>query len=615
LKWTRALAPPALFFFLGALPACSDGNTSDEEVRIGTAVSAQASATVSGDIQIDTSADLFPNIGTALNAGATLDWVLDPNKDNSGAGCLTSEGIAECIEPNVTGAPGGEGTWNGLRIIDGIAGADQNIFLQGGKENDISTWVIGPGSIGSSKYDATQAYLAANPDTLFFSMERRGTNGTTAFDFEFNAKAPGGPGCPSNLLIPCRSEHDVLFTFELQGSGNTGSVVLNVFEWDGTAYVPISVPAGTLSAINQSATPAGPWGYVNSQGDWALGDLERFALGEVLVPFGPGGLTLPGVSKCGGEAFIQLRTRSSATPNSDLKDLTRIFRLEFPSLTAEASLTPTCEGGLVFSAVATRPDGAAVPSPQCAWTFTSDSGAQLSSTDCIGQLPTVPSGTWSATVKVTDSGLQCDDTDDAENARVCPPLDATADLTAACDRTFGYDVQVAGGCDPASASVAWQFSGGGSVNPITSTTRTGTVLVGTPDVSYTGEVKVTDARTDIVCTTNDSDSAVPFAPLAINLTPDNQSLTCPGIDATGDDVTYTAHVTGGTGAFSIAWTGICAGSSMSCTIDDSEQDFCADTTHSFHAIVTDNNPLCGPRASEDETYHKVTTTTVNATDN
>jgi hypothetical protein len=36
------------------------------------------------------------------------------------------------------------------RIVDGIAGNDRNIFLTGGKENDTTTWNIGPGTVGSS---------------------------------------------------------------------------------------------------------------------------------------------------------------------------------------------------------------------------------------------------------------------------------------------------------------------------------------------------------------------------------------------------------------------------------------------------------------------------------
>src|SRR6266404_9003337 len=171
-------------------------------------------------IEIDPSANLYPT------APGSADWVKDslPNLD---APSLI-DSIAVGIIPNVTGAPGGKGHWNGVRIVDGIDGNEQDIFLTGGKENDTSTWNIGPGSVGSAKYDITQAYLANNQESLFFGMERRGNNGTTAFDFEFNQLAP------KSTYVPTRTVGDVLFTFELMGSGNSGSAVNHFSVWNGT---------------------------------------------------------------------------------------------------------------------------------------------------------------------------------------------------------------------------------------------------------------------------------------------------------------------------------------------------------------------------------------------
>jgi hypothetical protein len=222
-------------------------------------------------IEIDTSANLHPasnpcglinfSNGPVLNLGATADWVKDclPNTDVDPD---ASDNIAVGIVPGSTGAPGGTGHWRGVRIVDGIASGDQDIFLTGGKENDTTTWNVGPGTVGSSKYDITQAYLANNQNTLFFGMERRGNNGTTAFDFEFNAV--GTPG----TYIPTRTVGDVLFTFEMQGSGCSGSATAHVFIWSGTMYVEqLPLPAGIFTSINNSATPAAPWGYVNSHGD------------------------------------------------------------------------------------------------------------------------------------------------------------------------------------------------------------------------------------------------------------------------------------------------------------------------------------------------------------
>jgi hypothetical protein len=312
-------------------------------------------------IQIDPSANLFNNSGdstAALNAPADADWVkslactqgVDCSND-----CITDEGTGNCYVPSVTDASGGTGTWNGVRIIDKVDGADQNIFVKGGKENDLSTWTIAPGTVGSSKYDITQAYIANNQSTLFFGMERRGNNGTTAFDFEFNQFAPGTVNamvnCSAFPNFPCRAVGDVLFTFEMSGSGGSGSAVPHYFTWNGTLYAesvdaqgnPL-FPGGVFASINNNTTPPGPWGYVNSNGDWVLSpDMPRFEFAEVAV--GLSGTTLPGAGGCGGSAFVQIRTRSSATANSDLKDATRIFQYQFGSLTATASKTGAASDG------------------------------------------------------------------------------------------------------------------------------------------------------------------------------------------------------------------------------------------------------------------------------
>src|SRR5215831_8814986 len=248
-------------------------------------------------IEIDTNANLYPS-----GAAGFLDWVKDslPNTDTPS----WTNNIATGIIPGVTGVSGGTGHWNGVRIVDAVGGGEQDIFLNGGKENDTSTWTIGPGSVGSAKYDITQAYLANNQTTLFFGMERRGNNGTTAFDFEFNRLGTDGN------YIPVRSVGDILFTFEMQGSGGSGSATPHVFRWNGSMYCEYGVdacaggpvPPGLISSINNSAQPAAPWGTVDSHGNWILGSIDRFEFAEAAAP-----LSILGLSGCGGSAFVQVR--------------------------------------------------------------------------------------------------------------------------------------------------------------------------------------------------------------------------------------------------------------------------------------------------------------------
>lgn len=314
---------------------------------------AAVTGSIAGSIEIDQpSANLYPGSGTCPT-GSGVDWVKDCTANTDARTLIDS--IATGIEPGVTGKAGGTGHWNGIRIVDGFAGGDQDIFLTGGKENDTSTWNVGPGTVGSSKYDATQAYLANNSTDLFFGMERRGNNGTTAFDFEFNQAAPG------STYIPTRTVGDVMLTFEMSGSGSSGSAVPHYFKWNGSTYVEGAVPAGTTTSINQTtSTPAAPWGHVDSKGAWVGGNLLRFEFAEAKVPLS----SLPGVNACGGHAYTQVRTRSSSTETSDLKDTTKIFRLDFATPTVTASKT-SADG----TALSVNLSGSAsgISSPQYQW--------------------------------------------------------------------------------------------------------------------------------------------------------------------------------------------------------------------------------------------------------
>ncbi|NUP10161.1 MAG: hypothetical protein HOW73_29270 [Polyangiaceae bacterium] len=546
-------------------------------------------------------ADVFDNQGTPLN-GQGKDWVKD-SLANAGTNCLGSDGIATCVQAGVTGATGATGHWNGLRIVDGIGQNDQDIFVQGGKENSTATWTIQPSTTGGSKFELTQAYLANNQSNLFFGMERAGNNGTTAFDFEFNQNPPISDQCPDNdnPLIPCRTNGDILFTFEMRGSGGSGSAAPFVYTWNGTTYVQSTpTPAGVMSSINQVAADAAPWGRVDSHDAWVLADFEKFMLAEATAPI----TLLPGVNSCGGTAYVQVRTRASATPNSDLKDTSKVFEFQFNSLSGSAELTPSCAQGLDFEASALDANNDPVDGATCTWTF-SDGTTQ---SGCSGYHAVAANklGTITGSVVIEDpNNPACDVELEAGSVMVYAPLTVTADLDATCSSSFTYDATPQGGSG--SVTYVWEFSGPGTTTPEDSTTKSGSVSVGTADALYTGSVTVTDARTDKECTASDSDDATPFAPLAVNLTKGAGGGSCPGIST--DVITYTAHPSGGSGTYTLTWSDTsCSGST--CTIDP-EGAFCH--SDSLQVTVADDSGLCDEEDSETETYAK--TTTVSASDN
>jgi hypothetical protein len=354
------------------------------------------------------------------------------------------------------------GHWNGVRIVDGIAGNDKDIFLTGGKENDTSTWNIGPGTVGSSKYDITQAYLANNQQSLFFGMERRGNNGTTAFDFEFNQKAPNS----ATPLIPNRTVGDVLFTFEVSGSGSSGSATPHYYVWTGSLYAERSLH-GMVSSINQSPVPAAPWGYVDSRGQWVLGSIPNFSFAEAAVNIAE---AFPNFNPCNTSAFVQVRTRSSAVATSDLKDTTKVFEFRFAGPTAVASFDPNCFQQFTYSSAGSRDtDGGTTLS--YVWDFLPPAGVTLSGSGVTGPdsggfyhstaaggLVTVnlPSGVASADVKVrlnVFQGSGCSTSTALQNVNVLSRL--TAAITSKVANGNNMSVALTGSA-PSATSVQWQ---------------------------------------------------------------------------------------------------------------------------------------------------------------
>jgi len=453
--------------------------------------------------------------GNLFGDGGT-DWVVD-SVTNVDPAQLIDGTIAVGIDTDgsitglITGAAK-QGHWRGVRIADGIAGGEQNIFLTGGKENDTTTWNVGAGSVGSAKYDATQAYLANNQTFLYFGMERRGNNGTTAFDFEFNQNAP------ANLsgFIPTRTVGDVLFTFEMSGSGNSGSATPHYFTWNGTAYIEGSIP-GVQTAINNAPTQAAPWGYVNSKGNWVLGFLDNFEFAEASVTLTQ---AFPNFNVCGQVAYVQVRTRSSATATSDLKDTTHIFPFIFGGPSAEATYTNDCFGDFGFDATGSK-DASGGTSLTYAWTFSPPAGVVLSGCSGSGTTITGPdaSGNYhatglvgcvhttatsktdiNATLVVTQTGTSCSATNGPTVVTVVPQLQPTATKKSANGVTLSVTVT---GSSAGADYTVWEKSvdGGATFAPVIGSQVNGS---GPNDLSYSGFDN--DVSGDVIVFTLNGDS-------------------------------------------------------------------------------------------------------------
>lgn len=521
-----------------------------------------------------------------------LDWVKDTLPNNDAASL--SGGIATGILDGQSGtlfSGAKRGHWNGVRLVDGIAGAELDQFIKGGKEDDTSTWIIGSGSIGSSKYDATQVFIAntsfkttdlANFPTgqknmLFFAMERRGNNGTTAFDFEFNQKPP------LTEYVPDRSDGDVLFTFEMNGSGSSGSAVPHIYVYKNGNYLnnevlPNSLPAArrAVSDINQVTTPSSPWGFVNDKGVWTIGQIPVFSVAEAAVPFGVDFLT--NVSGCGGSAYVQVRTRSSVTNTSDLKDTTKFFKYIFGGPHADLQLQTDCTQKFQYSAAGSH-DSTNGSNLTYDWSFTVPAGVTLSSSDVefgpdgankykasftsdtVRDVQVnLPVGTDYADItvklKVTESG-GCFEETSAYTVRVWRVLDASASMSAPCSPDFAinYSVSTSGGKGPLSYS--WEFYKVGTPDSKVGTSTSASGVFKAPSAgTYYGIVVVKDTAD------SSSDSHViaktqcSVSKQTGNVTTYPELTAAPTLAApcsTDFAINYDAHASGGNPPLSYSW--------------------------------------------------------------
>ena len=351
--------------------------------------------------------DVINLVGPVVDDEARSDWVLDTLDNTDLARTVGSVAYGINVVPNLTDGdptndlqtgvydptsqtPRKRGHWPGLRIVDGIGNSDQTVFGAGGKENNVSSWKIVPGSVGSAKYDITQAYLAEStyrtPDLvnypdgiksiMMFGVERRDNGGVTAYDLEINQKPP------TNSYIPTRTVGDVLVAVQLPSG--VGQPSFFIFVWNGTKYAPFDIntlPAAKKPVISTNLinTPSAPWGFVDSKGVWRVGQIPAGCFAEILIPISP---ELSLLNNAAGDTteplFMQIRTRSSVGDTSDLKDLTTYFPFAFSGPTASMNLRSNCGQGITY--FPEWPDTTPTGVPY-RWQFGVDAGASMTSLD------------------------------------------------------------------------------------------------------------------------------------------------------------------------------------------------------------------------------------------
>ncbi len=217
-------------------------------------------------------------------------------------------------------------------FIDGTGPTD-DIFGQGSKENDQSTWVCTTGS-APPKDDVVNeisingaAPIAGEIAVRFFPVSgvqkqflyadwsRLSNNGDAHIDYEFNqadpSTHPASSGCPQ---LPLRTPGDFLVSFDTQNGGAT--ITVSAFTWNGTTFVPLSVGSrGVLwdAAVNTAPAITGLTATgVNLFGELALNVSDTIG-------------TIP----CNKVLFVSMKTRASTSLSAEVKDRTRVRPVNF----------------------------------------------------------------------------------------------------------------------------------------------------------------------------------------------------------------------------------------------------------------------------------------------
>src|SRR6267154_172775 len=212
-------------------------------------------------------------------------------------------------------------------------GASDDIFGQGSKENDQSTWVCTAGSAPPKDDLVNEISINGAPPItsnialrffpvsgvqkqfLYANWSRLSNNGDAHIDYEFNQADPAtNPASPRCAQLPRRTRGDFLVSFDTQ----SGGAIINVsaFTWNGTTFVPLSVGSqGTLwdAAVNTAASITG----LTVTGTNLFGELAL----NVSATIG----TIP----CEKVLFVSMKTRASTSLSAELKDRTRVKPLNF----------------------------------------------------------------------------------------------------------------------------------------------------------------------------------------------------------------------------------------------------------------------------------------------
>ncbi|HEX8119737.1 MAG TPA: SdrD B-like domain-containing protein [Solirubrobacteraceae bacterium] len=210
--------------------------------------------------------------------------------------------------------------------------ANDDCFVGGVKELTPNQWAFNRSAGGCTPGKSNLRVAFANPEsaaaTTFghFAFFRNDTTGNTFLTFELNQTAATWTNA-TGTTIPCRSNGDLLISFEVGGS----SLSTTLYRWTGDGSGPASCPDGANGTFAGSGViPAGRFQGTMNAAAAAANYVSPATYGAVFPQnaFGEAAIDIPavlqsmGASPCFGFLQMQVHSRSSSSISSAMIDYT-----------------------------------------------------------------------------------------------------------------------------------------------------------------------------------------------------------------------------------------------------------------------------------------------------
>jgi hypothetical protein len=367
---------------------------------------------------------------------------------------------------------------------------------------------------------------ANNNDYLYLNVLRASSLGDMGYTWLFTKEKPAcaAQGSCDSWLKFTISENDVLvFGHFRTGDAkllsvykHTGAAVTKdataAIDWSDTSVWTLQTGADAAVAVNTDVTDPGGWGIDGLKttstvnGKTAMQD-HVFAEGAVATSvFGSG-------SVCGKSFWTTVISKSSGNTASgaDVKDLIGPKKLNFGSITGEATATSNCD--LTADLKATAKDGSDnTITASCVWYDVVGTTRTQISTLCDDKGHTFTAGSHTLEVEITDSGNSgCSTTVSNVSVTVLgpivPTLTAPSPGTASCSST------------PAISSDAMTF--------------TASATGGDGSFTYTWTGCTVDTSDSTKCTVDPTDSTFCVSSQEVKVVIDDGSTQCASKQKTG----------------------------------------------------------------------------------